>query len=104
MDVSDSPVVLVDVSERIGTITLNRPESRNAINGAVSVGLARAIGTLEADDGVDVMIITGADPAFCSGDDVKQIMLAGGDEIRARRATTSSFSTRSSPWCVFAGS
>jgi enoyl-CoA hydratase/carnithine racemase len=70
--VSDD-VVLVEVSERIGTITLNRPESRNAINGAVGIGLARAIGALEADPGVDVMILTGADPAFCAGADLKDL-------------------------------
>jgi enoyl-CoA hydratase len=68
-----SDVVLVDVSERVGTITLNRPEARNAINGALGVGLARAIGTLEADDGVDVMVLTGTDPAFCAGADLKEI-------------------------------
>ena len=54
-------VVLVDVAERVATITLNRPESRNAINSALGIGLARTIGTLEADDSVDVMILTGAD-------------------------------------------
>ena len=66
-------VVLVDVDERVATITLNRPEQRNAINGAMGLGLARAVGDLEARDDVDVMILTGADPAFCAGADLKEI-------------------------------
>ena len=66
-------VVLVDVAERVATITLNRPESRNAINSALGIGLARTIGALEADDAVDVMILTGADPAFCAGADLKEM-------------------------------
>ena len=69
-------VVLVEVSERIGTVTLNRPEARNAINGAVGVGLARAVGDLEASGDVDVIILTGADPAFCAGADLKELSSA----------------------------
>jgi enoyl-CoA hydratase/carnithine racemase len=68
-----SDIVLVDVADRVATITLNRPESRNAVNGALGVGLARAIGALEEDDAVDVMILTGADPAFCAGADLKEL-------------------------------
>jgi enoyl-CoA hydratase len=70
--VSDD-VVLVEVADRIATITLNRPERRNAINGALGMGLARAVGDAEANDGVDVMILTGADPAFCAGADLKEL-------------------------------
>lgn len=65
-------VVLVDVSERIAVITLNRPEARNALNRAVRRRLPAVIESLEADDGVDVMILTGADPAFCAGVDLKE--------------------------------
>jgi enoyl-CoA hydratase len=65
--------VLVDVEDRVATITLNRPEARNAINGAVGLGLARAVGECEASDDVDVMILTGADPAFCAGADLKEL-------------------------------
>ena len=71
-------VVLVDVDERVATVTLNRPSARNAINGALGLGLARTIGDLEARDDVDVMILTGADPAFCAGADLKEIGNDGG--------------------------
>jgi enoyl-CoA hydratase len=78
---SDDPV-LVEVADRIITITLNRPERRNAINGALGIGLARAVGDAEASDDVDVMILTGADPAFCAGADLKE--LAGGSASGVR--------------------
>jgi enoyl-CoA hydratase len=66
-------VVLLDVSERVATITLNRPERRNAITAELGVTLARTVGECEASDDVDVMILTGADPAFCAGVDLKEI-------------------------------
>ena len=71
-------VVLVDVDERVATITLNRPEVRNAINGELGVELARAVDDAEARDDVDVMILTGADPAFCAGADLNEVV-AGRD-------------------------
>jgi enoyl-CoA hydratase len=76
-------VVLVDVSDGVATITLNRPNARNAINGALGIGLARAVGDLEANDDVNVMILTGADPAFCAGADLKE--LSSGAASAARR-------------------
>ena len=66
-------VVLVDVEERVATITLNRPEVRNAINGELGAALARAVGDAESRDDVDVMVLTGADPAFCAGADLTEI-------------------------------
>ena len=70
---STQEAVLVDVADRVAVITMNRPEKRNAINGAMGLGLARAVGDLEARDDVDVMILTGADPAFCAGADLKDL-------------------------------
>ncbi len=66
-------VVLVEVSERIATITLNRPAARNALSREVLRTLPRVIRELEADEAVDVMILTGADPAFCAGLDLKEL-------------------------------
>jgi enoyl-CoA hydratase len=69
--VSDD-VVVIEVADRIATVTLNRPEARNALNRAVRRALPKAIAACEADAGVDVMILTGADPAFCAGVDLKE--------------------------------
>ena len=70
---SESTVVLIDVDDGIATITLNRPESRNAMNSALGVGLARAVDECEARDDVAAMILTGSDPAFCAGADLKEM-------------------------------
>lgn len=64
--------VLVDIADRVAIITLNRPDQRNALNHAVRSQLSRAVRALEADADVDVMILTGADPAFCAGVDLKE--------------------------------
>jgi len=69
---ADAEVVLVEISDRVATITLNRPEARNALNRAVRKALPAAIERCDADDAVDVMILTGTDPAFCAGVDLKE--------------------------------
>lgn len=66
-------VVLVDVTDRIGTVTMNRPEARNALNAELRSALPKAMLALDADDDVDVVILTGTDPAFCAGLDLKEL-------------------------------
>ena len=68
-----SDVVLTDVSERIGTVTMHRPEARNALNNALRSGLPKALKAMDEDDDVDVIILTGTDPAFCAGLDLKEL-------------------------------
>jgi enoyl-CoA hydratase len=68
-----SDVVLVDVAERVATITLHRPQVRNAINGELGLALARAVGDAETRDDVDVLILTATDPAFCAGADLGEV-------------------------------
>ena len=51
---------------------MNRPDQRNALNRAIRKRLPQVITELEADDAVDVMILTGADPAFSAGVDLKE--------------------------------
>lgn len=67
------PVLLVDISDRIATVTLNRPDARNALSTELRAALYRAARELDADDAVDVIILTGADPAFCAGLDLKEL-------------------------------
>jgi enoyl-CoA hydratase len=67
--------LLVDVSDHIMTITINRPAARNAMNLAVMAGLCRAWMRLRDDPDVWVAILTGAgDKAFCSGGDLKSFI------------------------------
>jgi len=68
-----SDVVLTDVTDRIGTVTMHRPEARNALNDALRSGLPKALKAMDDDDGVDVIILTGTDPAFCAGLDLKEL-------------------------------
>lgn len=70
-------VVLYEVDDRIATITLNRPEARNALSREVRKALPAAVRRAEEDAEVDVVILTGADPAFCAGLDLKEIGSGG---------------------------
>ena len=55
----------------IATLTMNRPESRNALTGDMMVALSEALPRLAADPAVRALVLTGAGNAFCSGGDVK---------------------------------
>jgi enoyl-CoA hydratase len=66
-------VLLIDTSDRIRILTLNRPNVRNALSTELRDKLFPALRDADADDGVDVVILTGADPAFCAGIDLKEI-------------------------------
>lgn len=63
--------VLVDVSDGIMTVTINRPEAKNAINKAVAQGIADVMDKLDSDNAIRVAIITGAGGTFCAGMDLK---------------------------------
>ena len=66
-------VLLQDVSDRIATLTLNRPDARNALSGELIRAIRTGISDAQASDDVDVIIVTGADPAFCAGLDLKEL-------------------------------
>ena len=68
-----SDVLLVETTDRIRTLTLNRPGARNALSVALRTGLFAALRDAQTDDGVDVVILTGADPVFCAGLDLKEL-------------------------------
>jgi enoyl-CoA hydratase/carnithine racemase len=62
--------LLYEVKDRIATITLNRPDKLNAFTGPMIEAWARSLGEAQADDGVHVVVVTGAGRAFCAGGDV----------------------------------
>jgi enoyl-CoA hydratase len=64
--------VLLEVDDRVAVVTLNRPEARNALNRAIRTQLPRVMAECEDRDDIDVVILTGADPAFCAGVDLKE--------------------------------
>ena len=59
------------VEDRVAVLTFNRPDRRNALSGAMYGGFATALETIEADDDLRVVMVTGAGGAFCAGGDVK---------------------------------
>ncbi|WP_207837604.1 enoyl-CoA hydratase [Williamsia soli] len=73
------------LSERVPTeagatavVTLNRPDARNALTGTLIVQLREALASADADDSVGAVVLTGADPAFCAGVDLRMLGSEGG--------------------------
>ena len=86
-------VILTDVVDRIGTITLNRPARHNALNPELIGALDTAVREMAEDDAVKVVILTGTAPegrtgGFCAGGDTK--------ESGATRASPATIRVRSS--------
>ena len=68
--------VLAEIQDRVATITLNRPERRNAFSNEMLEGLARALVDVERDPDVGCVVLTGAGRGFCAGGDVKAMNTA----------------------------
>jgi len=75
--VSD-PVILVERDEAVATVTLNRPQARNALSTELRKALWQTMGELDRDDAVAAVVLTGADPAFCAGLDLKELAATSG--------------------------
>src|SRR5260370_8177061 len=70
--------VLASVADGIATVTLNRPDERNAMNAAMLTGLRAAFDELEDRRDVRVVVVRGAGPAFCAGMDLREMESRGG--------------------------
>lgn len=66
--------VLTEVADGIAVVTINRPEARNAVNGAVARGIAAAVDELDASPQVRVLVLTGAGGYFSAGMDLKAFL------------------------------
>jgi enoyl-CoA hydratase len=78
---SDYEFLKVEVADRVATVTINRPDSLNAVNNVVHHELEQIWIDLRADRDVNAIILTGAGRAFCAGGDVKG--MAGGNLVSA---------------------
>ena len=65
--------ILVSQTDRVGTITLNRPEALNALNSQVMAEVTSAAAEFDADAGIGAIIITGSAKAFAAGADIKEM-------------------------------
>jgi len=74
IDPADFTCLLYQSRDHIARITLNRPERRNALNRRAYDELEDAFRHVAVDPDVRCVLVTGADPAFCSGEDVKEMM------------------------------
>src|SRR5436190_15939512 len=68
-------------SARIATITLHRPERRNAVDAPTAAELADAFRRFDADDDCDVAILCGEGGSFCAGADLKAIGEGAGNRV-----------------------
>jgi enoyl-CoA hydratase len=69
--------VVITRSGSVLVITINRPDARNAINGAVADGIAAGAETLDSDPSLTVGVLTGAGGVFCAGMDLKAFATSG---------------------------
>ncbi|MEX2471414.1 MAG: enoyl-CoA hydratase-related protein [Gemmatimonadota bacterium] len=67
------PVLLYEVEDGVATLTLNRPDKRNALNGELVAALKDGLDRAEADEGVRVVALAGAGKDFCSGADLAEL-------------------------------
>ncbi|MDQ2627353.1 MAG: enoyl-CoA hydratase, partial [Actinomycetota bacterium] len=80
---TQSDLVLFSVADRVALITVNDPDRRNAVTGAMSAQLRAAVQRAEADTGVHAVVVTGAGRAFCAGADLSALGAATEDGLLA---------------------
>ena len=93
------PMVLVDRGDGVATITLNRPDVLNVFSGGMGGDLGAAFASVDADDDVRAIVLTGAGRAFCAGAD----MAPTSGSFSAGGASSSGFSSSPlspAPWSV----
>lgn len=81
MDQDAPPTVRTERRGRVLVVTIDRPETRNAVDGPTAEGLRRAFEAFDADGAVDAAVLTGAAGTFCSGADLKAVGAGRGNRI-----------------------
>lgn len=97
----DDVVLFEVVDEHIGLVTLNRPDKRNAVNGAVARRLDAIVRQTEADPAIWAVVITSAEgPTFCAGADLAEVAAGRGHELSTPDGGFAGFveSRRVKPW------
>ncbi len=77
-------VILHQVDGAVATITINRPDARNALTARAKTALLDALRDCDADGAVRAVLLTGSGPAFCSGQDLREhadLLAAGGTPL-----------------------
>ena len=74
-------LVLTDVADGVATLTLNNPDERNTLTGAMVEEIVSAMDEIEADESVGAVVVTGAPPAFCAGANLGNLAKADGSSL-----------------------
>lgn len=84
---SAPPELLVEVHGPVATVTLNRPEARNALHPELVRRIGETVAELDARDDVAAIVLTGTDPAFCAGYDLRRLSSEDrSDQMRRQEA------------------
>jgi enoyl-CoA hydratase len=78
-------VVESEKRDRVGIITLNRPEARNAVNNELANAVEAILDDFEADNAITVVILTGTGSTFCAGADLKEVAKGKGGDLTTKR-------------------
>jgi enoyl-CoA hydratase len=81
MAAAESPLVLTDVADGVATLTLNNPDERNNLTGPMVGEIIAAMDTIEADESIGALVVTGAPPAFCAGANLGNLGRADGSSL-----------------------
>lgn len=85
MNKTNMEAITYEVSDGIGTLTLNRPEQRNALDNVMRNEIAEVVSSVRRDRGIAALIIAGAGGAFCSGGDLRAMDTGGSGEVARTR-------------------
>lgn len=81
-----SDPVLLDVTDGVATVTLNRPDNRNALSEEMSTAIVDAVDEAEARDDVRCLVVTGTEGTFCAGGDVNSMLELLNDQAELHEA------------------
>ena len=73
-------LITTEVRDRVGILTLNDPDHRNAITLAMNDEIGAVLDDWEADDGIGALVLTGAGRGFCAGADLNDLMAGSNAE------------------------
>lgn len=86
MNYQDYEILKLSTEERILTITIDRPGVKNAVNPRLHDEFYRIFSDIDDDDEIDVIVLTGANNAFCAGGDLDMLLAMQGDPVTTSKA------------------
>lgn len=78
---TDTQLVLTDVADGVGTLTLNNPAERNTLTAPMVAEIVAAMDAFESDEEVGAVVVTGTPPAFCAGADLGNLSEADSESL-----------------------